>query len=54
MWVNETRLWQPIENGFGWVLGFSAIDNRTEQRRAFEIWAVAGGYQLVQTLRPLL
>lgn len=36
MWVNETRLWQPIENGFGWVLGFSAIDNSTEQRRAFE------------------
>jgi len=36
MWVSETRLWRPVDNGFGWVLGFSAIDNRTEQRRAFE------------------
>ncbi|OJY68022.1 MAG: TonB-dependent receptor [Sphingobium sp. 66-54] len=36
MWVSETRLWRPVREGFGWVIGFSAIDNRTEQRRAFE------------------
>lgn len=36
MWVSETRLWRPVANGFGWVLGFSAIDNSIEQRRSFE------------------
>lgn len=36
MWVSETRLWRPVREGVGWVIGFSAIDNRTEQRRAFE------------------
>lgn len=36
MWASETRLWRPVENGFGWVIGFSAIDNSTEQRRAFD------------------
>jgi len=36
MWVSETRLWRPMEDGLGWVLGFSAIDNSTEQRRGFE------------------
>ncbi|MBT2187820.1 TonB-dependent receptor plug domain-containing protein [Sphingobium sp. H33] len=36
MWVNETRLWHPVEDGLGWVLGFSAIDNNTVQKRSFE------------------
>ncbi|MCW2391762.1 outer membrane receptor protein involved in Fe transport [Sphingobium sp. B1D7B] len=35
MLTSETRLWRPVENGFGWVLGVSAIDNEAEQRRAF-------------------
>lgn len=35
MWVSETRLWRPVADGLGWVVGFSAVDNRTEQRRAF-------------------
>lgn len=35
MLVNETRLWRPVEDGFGWVLGVSAIDNQTEQTRDF-------------------
>lgn len=35
MWVSETRLWRPVRDGLGWVVGFSAIDNRSEQRRAF-------------------
>jgi outer membrane receptor protein involved in Fe transport len=43
MFSSETRLWRPVRNGVGWVLGFSAIDNRTEQRRAFQ--------QLIETER---
>lgn len=35
MWVSETRLWRPVADGLGWVVGVSAIDNRSEQRRAF-------------------
>src|SRR5690606_2596303 len=35
MWVSETRLWRPVAGGLGWVIGVSAIDNRSEQRRAF-------------------
>ena len=33
--VNETRLWRPVDAGFGWVLGVSALDNETEQTRDF-------------------
>lgn len=33
--VNETRLWRPVNDGFGWVLGVSAIDNETKQTRDF-------------------
>lgn len=36
MLVSETRLWRPVRDGFGWVLGVSALDNQTEQTRAFE------------------
>jgi len=36
MLVSESRLWRPVRNGFGWVIGLSAIDNRTQQRRAFQ------------------
>ena len=36
MWVSETRLWRPVRDGLGWVVGVSAIDNSTQQRRAFE------------------
>jgi outer membrane receptor protein involved in Fe transport len=36
MWVSETRLWRPVKDGLGWVIGVSAIDNSTQQRRAFE------------------
>jgi outer membrane receptor protein involved in Fe transport len=36
MWVSETRLWRPVTDGLGWVIGVSAIDNSTVQRRAFE------------------
>lgn len=36
MLVNETRLWRPVRDGFGWVLGLSAINNDTAQTRAFE------------------
>ncbi len=36
MWVNETRLWRPVKDGLGWVIGLSAIDNSTAQRRSFE------------------
>ncbi|MBB5984447.1 TonB-dependent receptor [Sphingobium lignivorans] len=35
MWVSENRLWRPVTDGVGWVIGASFIDNRTEQRRAF-------------------
>ncbi|PZU47456.1 MAG: TonB-dependent receptor [Sphingomonas sp.] len=36
MLVNETRLWRPVTDGFGWVLGISAIDNNSRQTRSFE------------------
>lgn len=36
MWVSETRLWRPVSHGFGWVIGLSAIDNSTAQRRSFQ------------------
>lgn len=32
--ADEARLWQPIEHGFGWVIGASYIDNRTRLDRA--------------------
>ena len=35
MLTSETRLWRPVDDGFGWVLGVSAIDNETEQRRVY-------------------
>jgi iron complex outermembrane receptor protein len=31
--ANETRLWQPTENGFGWVIGGSFTHNRTRLAR---------------------
>jgi outer membrane receptor protein involved in Fe transport len=35
MIANETRLWQPVgNNGFGWLLGTSIIDNRNTLTRA--------------------
>ena len=34
MIANETRLWQPLDGDFGWVLGTSVIDNRTTLTRA--------------------
>jgi outer membrane receptor protein involved in Fe transport len=34
MIANETRLWQPLDGEFGWVLGTSIIDNRTTLTRA--------------------
>jgi outer membrane receptor protein involved in Fe transport len=33
MVANETRLWQPLEDGFGWVLGASYTHNRTRLTR---------------------
>ncbi len=35
MLVSETRFWRPVRDGWGWVVGVSAIDNRNEQRRKF-------------------
>lgn len=32
--ANETRLWQPIAQNFGWVLGTSILANRTRLTRA--------------------
>lgn len=34
MIANETRLWQPLDDDFGWVLGTSLVDNRTTLTRA--------------------
>lgn len=34
MIANETRLWQPMDNGFGWLAGFSFIDNDTRLTRS--------------------
>ncbi|HEY1125678.1 MAG TPA: TonB-dependent receptor [Sphingobium sp.] len=36
MLTSETRLWRPVQAGLGWLVGFSAIQNRTEQHRQFE------------------
>ncbi len=36
MLTSETRLWRPVSDGFGWVVGLSVLDNRTTQERAFE------------------
>lgn len=35
MVTNETRLSRPFQDGWGWVLGVSLIDNQTQQRREF-------------------
>jgi iron complex outermembrane recepter protein len=34
MIANETRLWQPISDKFGWVLGASLVDNRNTLTRS--------------------
>jgi iron complex outermembrane recepter protein len=34
MIANETRLWQPVADGFGWVLGTSLVGNRNTLTRA--------------------
>lgn len=31
---NETRLWRPMQDGFGWVVGTSLLRNRARQARA--------------------
>ncbi|MFC3098978.1 TonB-dependent receptor [Alteraurantiacibacter palmitatis] len=36
MVANETRLWQPLEDRFGWVLGVSYTHNTTRLTRALE------------------
>lgn len=36
MIANETRLWQPMEGRFGWVVGASFTHNRTELTRSFD------------------
>lgn len=43
MIANETRLWQPVgENGIGWVLGASIIDNRNTVTRRLGDVGTAG------------
>ncbi|QXQ05869.1 TonB-dependent receptor [Sphingosinicellaceae bacterium] len=32
--TNETRLWRPLENGFGWTLGGSLLHNRARLKRS--------------------
>lgn len=34
MIANETRAWQPLEDRFGWLAGFSFTDNRTRLTRS--------------------
>lgn len=34
MIANETRVWQPLSDDFGWVLGSSLVDNRNTLTRA--------------------
>lgn len=36
MIAHETRLWQPVEDRFGWVAGLSLVDNRTELDRSLQ------------------
>lgn len=35
MFTSETRLSRPYQDGLGWVVGTSFVDNRTRQARAF-------------------
>ncbi|MEH6791834.1 TonB-dependent receptor [Parasphingorhabdus sp.] len=35
MWTSETRLSRPYQDGLGWVVGTSFVDNKTRQTRAF-------------------
>lgn len=35
LFVNETRLSRPFLDGFGWVVGGSFLDNRTQQQREY-------------------
>jgi outer membrane receptor protein involved in Fe transport len=37
MIANETRLWQPLGDRFGWVLGASLVDNSTTLTRAIGV-----------------
>ena len=32
--TNETRLWRPLDNGFGWTLGGSLLHNRARLKRS--------------------
>ncbi len=36
MLTSETRVWRPVQDGLGWLVGFSAVSNSTEQHRSFE------------------
>lgn len=36
MIANETRIWQPLGDTFGWVLGTSIVDNRNTLTRSLE------------------
>lgn len=36
MIAHETRLWQPVEDKFGWIVGLSLVDNRTELNRSLQ------------------
>ena len=36
MIAHETRLWQPIDDRFGWVAGLSLVDNRTQLNRSLQ------------------
>jgi outer membrane receptor protein involved in Fe transport len=35
MFASENRLWMPVTDGFGWVLGGSLLDNRVRLARRF-------------------
>ncbi|WP_083671967.1 TonB-dependent receptor domain-containing protein [Sphingomonas montana] len=35
MIASENRLWRPVRDGYGWVLGGSFLDNRTRLNRRF-------------------
>ncbi|WP_233998569.1 TonB-dependent receptor [Erythrobacter sp. YT30] len=36
MFAHETRLWRPMRDDIGWIVGVSLTDNRTNLTRAFE------------------
>ncbi len=36
LFANETRLWQPLDNRFGWIVGTSFTRNSTRLRRELE------------------